>query len=96
MIFGERDPGLGERFARAAPVKPGGSDEAVDRTPDHAFDQGAAIGDAGSRFGARQAQELALTGGEKTRADAIRRPGVLRLVAMGETVEQDLNTLVSP
>ncbi len=96
MILGKRDSALPQGFERGRAVKPGWSDEAVDRAADDVFDQCSSPGDPGRRFALAQAQELAFAGGHEPGAKTIRRPLVPGIVAVGEPVKHHLDTLVRP
>src|SRR5260221_10249001 len=96
MVLCDRNRRLSECFPRSVSVEPGRRDEAIDRSSGHAFDQVSTGGDARFRLGPRQAEELALASGHESCAHAVRRPGILRLVAMSESVQEHLDALLGP
>ena len=100
MILGDRDLAFDQCFQRTSAIKPGGSDKAVETSPNHIFEQCAALHDARGSSGSREAEELAFAGGHEASAQPIAHVRMLGVIAVEEAVKsgkklEDIVTLAN-
>ena len=96
MIFRDRHGRFGQSLERAAAVEPGGSDEAVERPPDHVFDQRASFADAVGGVTARQTKKFAFPGGHQACLQPTGGAPMTCVVAVEVAVQEHLDATVSP
>jgi hypothetical protein len=89
MIFGNRDPALGERSAGTVAIEPCRGDETVDAPADHIFEQGPSLHYPARRILERKAKKFAFSSGHEPGTEAVELSMMSRLIAVEIAVKEN-------
>ncbi len=96
MILGDRDFAFGQGGQSSGSIEPGRGDKPCDWKTGHILEEITPSLNSRLRLSVREAQELAFAGSHPPRAKAVEEAAVAGVIAMVETVEEDLEPSLGP